>query len=261
MDNARPKIFLVDDTEFSLIKTKQILKDYYTVYTLDSASKMFELIENVKPDLILLDVNMPGVNGFNTIEILKNEEKYTQIPVIFLSGVDDEESIVKGLNLGAVDHIVKPYSPEALLTSIAKHIDPNMSQDELQIDEDRSTKRKSVLAVDDSPSMLRSIHFALHTKYKVHTLQKSESLKKIITGLKPDLFLLDYNMPGLNGFELVKIIREFPEFKKTPIVFLTSEKSPDQLKEAINLGVSGYIIKPFNPRKLRDKITSCLEKK
>ena len=259
MDNARPKIFLVDDTEFSLIKTKQILKDYYTVYTLDSADKMFELIENVKPDLILLDVNMPGVNGFSTIEILKTEEKYSQIPVIFLSGVDDEESVIKGLNLGAADHIMKPYTPEALHASIAKHLNPIQDQDELQIDEDKHSKRQSVLAVDDSPSMLKSIHFALHTKYKVHTLQKSESFKKIIEGLKPDLFLLDYNMPGINGFELVKIIREFPEFKNTPIVFLTSESSPEQLKEAINLGVSGYIIKPFNPKKLREKITSCLE--
>ena len=257
----RQKIFLVDDTEFSLIKTKQILKDYYTVYTIDSAPKMFELLEKVKPDLILLDINMPGVDGFETIKNLKAEEKYAEIPVIFLSGVYDEESIVKGLALGAVDHIIKPYTPEALHASIAKHLNPVTYNDDLIIDNDVNARRQSILAVDDSPSMLRSIHFALHSRYKVHTLQKPENLKKIIEGLKPDLFLLDYNMPEINGFELVKIIREFAHFKNTPIVFLTSESSPEHLKEAINLGISDYIVKPFNPKKLRDKITHCLEKK
>ena len=259
--SPRQKIFLVDDTEFSLTKTKQILKDYYTVYTLDSAPKMFELLEKVKPDLILLDINMPGVDGFETIKNLKAEENYTEIPVIFLSGVYDEESIVKGLALGAVDHIIKPYTPEALHASISKHLNPVTYHDDLIIDNDTSTRRLSILAVDDSPSMLRSIHFALHSRYKVHTLQKPENLKKIIEGLKPDLFLLDYNMPEINGFELVKVIREFKEFKNTPIVFLTSESSPEHLKEAINLGVNDYVVKPFNPKKLRDKITHCLEKK
>ena len=261
MSSERKKIFLVDDTDFSLVKTKQILKEYYTVYTLDSSYNMFELLKKVKPDLILLDINMPGIDGYEALTVLKKDDRYDEIPVIFLSGKDDEDSIIKGLELGAVDHVPKPYTSTDLLDRIAKSLYPIANQSELRVDTDKNVSKQSILAVDDSPSMLRSIHFALHNHYKTHTLQKPEKLKSILPGLKPDLFLLDYNMPEINGFELVKIIREFPEFAKTPIIFLTSEHSKNHLELAIKLGVNDYIVKPFNPRKLRDKIAKCLARK
>jgi len=262
MEDGRKKIFLVDDTEFSLIRTKQILKEYYAVYTLDSSSGMFDLLKKVKPDLIVMDINMPGMDGYEAITVLKNDERYQDIPVIFLSGRIDEDSIIKGLSLGAVEHISKPYDPKNLHVVISKHLYPVQYEYELHIDEDRNVNRvnrqHSVLAVDDSPSMLRSIHFALKSKYKVHTLQKPENLEKIIPTLKPDLFLLDFNMPSLNGFELVKIIHSFEYFKNAPIIFLTSDSSPDHINAALKLGARDYILKPFNPNKLRDKIAKCL---
>ncbi|MCL2026173.1 MAG: response regulator [Leptospirales bacterium] len=257
----RKKIFLVDDTEFILVRTKQVLKDYYTVFTLDSAPSMFDLLEKVKPDMIILDINMPGVDGYETIKMLKKDERYEEIPVIFLSGKDDEDSIIKGLSLGAVDHVPKPYSPKDLLDRISFHLHPIEYDYELKVDTDKNVSKPAILAVDDSPSMLRSIHFALHNKYKVHTLQKPENLEKVIKGLKPELIILDYNMPVINGFALLKIIRGFKEFNTTPVIFLTSESSPENIKEAINLGCSDFMVKPFNPRKLRDKITKCLMKK
>ena len=258
MSDERKKIFLVDDTEFSLVRTKQFLKDYFTVYTLDSAVGMFDLLKNVRPDLILLDINMPGIDGYDAIKALKDDQHYAEIPVIFLSAKDDEDSIIKGLSLGAVDHVPKPYTPKDLLERISFNLEPPTYQDDLKVDRDKNVSKPSILAVDDSPSMLRSINFALQAKYKVHTLQKPENLKRNIRGLKPDLILLDYNMPVINGVELVKIIREFPEFAKTPIIFLTSDSSQEHLMEAMHLGISGYILKPFNPRKLRDKIVQCL---
>jgi PleD family two-component response regulator len=261
MSYKRNKIFVVDDISFSLIKTKQILKDYYTVYPLESSADMFELLEKVKPDLILLDINMPKLDGYETIKLLKTNEKYAGIPVIFLSGLSDEDKIVKGLNLGAVDHISKPFDPKTLLTCIGTHLHPVQTKELFQIDTDKSiSKQQSILAVDDCPSTLRAIQFALRNKYKIHTLQKPENLEKILKGMKPDLFLLDYNMPVINGFELVNVIREAPGCRHTPIIFLSSENSPKLLNEAIQLGISGYILKPFNPEKLRDKIAVSFEK-
>ena len=258
----RKKIFLIDDISFNLVKTKQILKEYYTIYTMESAAKMFELLEKVRPDLILLDINMPEMDGHQAIKILQGQEENKDIPVIFLSAKNDEDSIIKGLSLGAVDHVIKPYTPKTLLNCVAKYLNPVEAKYGLQVDTDKNaSKQQVILAVDDSPSMLRSIHFALRNKYKVHTLQNPENLQKLIRGLKPDLFLLDYNMPVINGFQLVGIIREFKEFKDTPIIFLTSESSHEHVNEALNLGSSDYILKPFNPKKLRDKIIKCLEKK
>ena len=261
MSNERPKIFMVDDTEFSLVRTKQFLKEHFTVFTLDSANLMFELLEKVKPDLILLDINMPDVDGYDTIKALKDDSRYENIPVIFLSAKDDEDSIVRGLSLGAVDFISKPYTPKFLLDRINFNLNPPEYYDSLCVDRDKNVSKPTILAVDDSPSMLRSIHYVLQAKYKVHTLQKPENLERNIKGLNPDLILLDYFMPKINGIELLRIIRNFPEFQKTPVVFLTSDSSQEHLKEAMSLGISGYILKPFNPRKLRDKVALSLSDK
>ena len=256
----RSKIFLVDDVEYSLLRTKQFLKDYYTVFTLDSVMSMYDLLEKVIPDLILLDINMPGIDGYQALGKLKADEKYSKIPVIFLSAKDDEESIIKGLGLGAVDYIPKPYTPKDMLDRIAKNLSLDADKEELQIDTDKNLSKSSILAIDDSPSILRSIHFALHTKYKVHTLAKPENLAKIINTLKPELFILDCNMPVIDGFELFKTIRELPNYKQTPVIFLTSESSPEYINKAISLGSSDFIVKPFNPRLLREKVAKCLAK-
>lgn len=253
------KIFLVDDVEYNLVRTKQVLKDYYTVYTLNSADSMFALLEKVIPDLIILDINMPDIDGYQALEKLKADSRFAEIPVIFLSGKEDEDSILKGFLLDAVDHIVKPFSPEDLRARIENCLKSINDSDDIQGDDDKAGFYPSILAVDDSPSMLRSIHFALHSRFKVHTLQKPENLQKLLSELKVDLFLLDYNMP-ISGTELVKIIRENPDFKETPIVFLTSESSSELLKEAIKLGIKDFIVKPFNPRKLRARINACLAK-
>ena len=225
MGNERKKIFLVDDTEFGLVRTKQFLKDYFTVFAIDSSAGMFDLLEKVKPDLILLDIEMPGIDGYEAIKRLKNDERYAEIPVIFLSGKYDEESIIKGLSLGALDYVIKPYSPQDMHSRITYNLESFKYQDDFHIDRERNTsKQLSILVVDDSPSILRAINFALNNKYKVHTLQKPENLKKVLASIKPDLFLLDYNMPEVNGFDLLRTIREFPEYKETPVIFLTAER-------------------------------------
>jgi len=112
------KIFLVDDNEANLIACKNILKPYYTVFPISSAAKMLDLMEHVTPDLILLDIEMPDMDGFKTAQILKNNELYSEIPLIFISGHYDPADITKGLNSGAMDFIQKPVISALLLKRI-----------------------------------------------------------------------------------------------------------------------------------------------
>jgi signal transduction histidine kinase len=122
MADSRKKIIAVDDNPENLNALKNILKDIYMVYPSPSAQDMFELLEHVQPDLILLDVEMPGMNGFETIKKLKNDEKYREIPVIFLTFMSDTESEMEGLKLGAADYISKPFVTLLLLQRIKTHL-------------------------------------------------------------------------------------------------------------------------------------------
>jgi len=119
--NEQKIIFIVDDNNGNLIACKNILKPYYDVYPAQSAEKMFELLEHIIPDLILLDVEMPDVNGYDMTRKLKNNDKYKNIPIIFLSARSDAASEMEGFSIGALDYIHKPFFRNLLLRRIEMH--------------------------------------------------------------------------------------------------------------------------------------------
>jgi len=132
MNGERKKIIVaVDDSLESLEVLKNVLKDLYGVYPCPSGAEMFELMEHVQPDLILLDVGMPEMNGYQVIKNLKAQDKYRGIPVIFLSAMNDEQSEMEGLNLGAVDYIHKPFVTPLLLQRIKIHLSMSEQQKEI----------------------------------------------------------------------------------------------------------------------------------
>ncbi|MCL2005559.1 MAG: response regulator [Planctomycetaceae bacterium] len=260
LNKIRRKLILVDDSKFSLMMGEQRLQDVYDVYTAISAEEMFDTLDVILPDVILLDVNMPHLDGYETIVKLKADVRYEDIPVIFVTGKSDENSMIRGLSLGAADYITKPFSASYLHERIETLLNPDYQeklQNEAATLNKKNVDKPCVLAIDDVPYMLRSIQHALRDKFNVYTLSKPEMLEKCLERMTvlPKLFLLDYNMPLINGFDLFLQIRSLPAHKQTPIVFLTSEATMDKVQEAINLGASDFMVKPFDANVLRTKIT------
>jgi putative two-component system response regulator len=122
MEDARHKIILVDDNMANLTMGRNMLKTLYEVYPAPSAAKLFEILQNVLPDLVLLDIEMPEMNGYEAIKKMKADPRFANIPVIFLTAKTDTESESEGLDLGAVDYISKPFSAPLLLEHIAKQL-------------------------------------------------------------------------------------------------------------------------------------------
>ena len=106
----------------NLIVGKNALADKYNVFTLASGELLLEMLENKIPDLILLDVNMPTMDGYQTIAAVKSNPTTSEIPVIFLTALDNDDKELKGLSLGAVDYIRKPFSPSLLCKRIEVHL-------------------------------------------------------------------------------------------------------------------------------------------
>ncbi|GHU13262.1 hypothetical protein FACS1894161_3060 [Spirochaetia bacterium] len=122
MENGKKMIMLVDDNPTNLRTGKNVLAGHYTVATAPSAAKLFGLLENNVPDLILLDIDMPEMDGYEAIKVLKENLATRDIPVIFLTGMTEGEEEAKGRALGAVDYITKPFDPHNLLECIEQHI-------------------------------------------------------------------------------------------------------------------------------------------
>ena len=115
-------VFIVDDDETNRMAAKTALENIYNSYALPSAQKMFKLLEKIRPDLILLDVDMPDMNGYEALSIMRADEKLKFIPVVFLTAKLDAESEIRGFEMGAIDFVHKPFSPPALIKRIEVHL-------------------------------------------------------------------------------------------------------------------------------------------
>ena len=122
MESKGGLIVMVDDDITNLTVAKSTLVDEYDFISAPSGKKLFLLLEKLTPDLILLDIEMPEMDGYEVIKQLKSSEKTAHIPVIFLTAKIDPENEVKGLNMGAVDYITKPFSRELLIKRIQLHL-------------------------------------------------------------------------------------------------------------------------------------------
>ena len=122
MNDEKALILLVDDNPANLRIGKNVLSEKYHVATAPSAEKLFSLLENNEPAMILLDIDMPEMNGYEVIEKLKGDQKTQHIPVIFLTARVDYDDELSGLTLGAIDYITKPFQPKLLLKRIEVHL-------------------------------------------------------------------------------------------------------------------------------------------
>jgi len=132
MDRINHCIFIVDDNPINLKTGKAALDEKYSVVTIPSGDKLLLMLQKIKPDLILLDVEMPGMSGYETIKKIKENPETAEIPVIFLTGKSEQESELLGLSLGATDYIIKPFSPPLLNKRVELHLLVQSQKNELR---------------------------------------------------------------------------------------------------------------------------------
>lgn len=173
-------ILVVDDKPENIDVLSNILQDTYNVLAATSGEKALEIARRQnKPDLILLDVKMPGIDGYATCHKLKSNEDTLHIPIIFVTAENDVESEERGLTLGAVDYITKPFNPALIMVRIANQLDLKRHRDNLEIVVKERTKE-------------------LHNEHKKSL--KSERLYRGLMEAAPDSIIL-VNKQG--GIELV----------------------------------------------------------
>ena len=152
---TRQIIFIVDDNVTNLAIGKNALIETYDVFTLNSGERLLKILEKKTPDMILLDVEMPEMNGYEVIKRLKKDPKTKSIPVAFLTAKGEGENEMEGLSLGAIDYIIKPFSPPLLRKRIEVHLLVESQKRELQHYNDNlqkmvEAKTETVLELQDA---------------------------------------------------------------------------------------------------------------
>ena len=136
---SKSKIFIVDDETTNIELAASILKDDYNIIPITSGERVFKSLEKHQAELILLDINMPGMNGYEVIEKLKEDPATQKIPIIFLTGLSDHDAIIKGFELGAQDYIVKPFNRAELKARVENHLEIFQLNNSLQEKVDEQT--------------------------------------------------------------------------------------------------------------------------
>lgn len=127
------KILIVDDNETNLKVLNLILaKAEYDIHTTHSPESVIDRLEIFFPDLILLDINMPKISGYDLCKEIKSIDKFKDIPIIFISALTDSEDIVKGFKMGAVDYVIKPFKSEEIKARVSTHLEIKKLQEELR---------------------------------------------------------------------------------------------------------------------------------
>ena len=132
IQNITPKILVVDDNPKNIQIVALILREFkYKIIIAVNGQNAIDLVNRTRPDLILLDVMMPGMDGFEACRIIKMDVKNENIPIIFLTALSEKVNIVKGFEMGGVDYIVKPFNKDELLTRIKTHLELKFTRDKL----------------------------------------------------------------------------------------------------------------------------------
>ena len=246
----KKKVLVIDDEP----DIREIVRLYLTdegcaVIEASNGQEGILKAQTEQPDLIILDIMLPGINGFEVAKHLKDDPNTKHIPIIILSVLAQDSQYRQGI----LDYISKPFRPEDLVATVRKSFSKVNGK----------TNKKTVLIVDDDPDIVDVISICL--KDNEITPEKayngSEALEKVKTG-KTDLILLDINMPGMNGFEVIKHLKSDKETCDIPIVVLTGTHiSEEDRKHGLTLGVTKYLTKPFSADDLVKEIRDAFHAK
>ena len=233
------KVMVVEDDPVSLELIQTILKENdYEVVTAESGGEAITMLKAEEPvDIIVSDIMMPVMSGFQLVTYLNADAQFKKIPVILCSALNDIESVKKGLNLGAVDYIVKPVDATILLDKVRK-----------------ASKKVpgSVLVVDDE-ELLRGLLQRILTRYGIKVLL-ADSGKQALEMMKTNKItavLSDIAMPAMDGFELLAYVKEFD--MSIPVL-LMSGRSEYNRNDVVTAGAEDFITKPFNNVEILDRI-------
>jgi len=260
MSNFEHSVLIIDSDLLNITALTYLLSDEFNVFTERSGCKSIEVAKEVRPDIILLDVVMPDMNGFEVITALKKDEATKDIPVIFVTGLNNTRDEEQGLTLGAVDYVNKPFSSYILKLRIKNQLQiQKYITHDLSTDTGINEKRESILIIDDDKLNIIALTRILGADYQVYFESGGENGIKVAKTLKPDLILLDVLMPEITGLEVIKFLKTDEETRDIPVIFLTGRRDVQDEEAGFVLGAVDYITKPFSASVVKIRVRNQLK--
>ncbi|NKK72431.1 PleD family two-component system response regulator [Rhizobium sophorae] len=261
------RILVVDDIPANVkLLEARLLAEYFDVMTAADGYTALAICERNQVDLILLDIMMPGIDGFEVCERLKASQKTAHIPVVMVTALDQPTDRVRGLKAGADDFLTKPVNDLQLISRVKSLLRLKTLSDELRIRADtahtmgiddltragegRADETAQVLLVDGRANSQERIIKALKPVADVLALSDPQAALFEAAESAFDLVIVNANFDDYDPLRLCSQLRSLERTRFLPILIITEQDADEMVVRALDLGVNDYIIRPVDPNEL-----------
>ncbi|WP_029014126.1 PleD family two-component system response regulator [Niveispirillum irakense] len=273
------RVLVVDDVlpNVKLLAAK-LTREYFDVVTANSGPEALERVKAQQPDIILLDVMMPGMDGFEVCERIRSDPATMHIPVVMVTALSDVSDRVRGLEAGADDFLTKPVNDVALFARVRSLVRLKMMMDEWRLRESTSgqlgmlvstdsvqtqtSEGARVLVVEDSSIDLDKIGETL-SRDRDHVVAADNCAAglELALGQEFELIIVSLTLMREDGLRLCSQLRSHEQTRQIPILLLADETDMDRVAKGLELGANDYLIKPIDRNELLARARTQVRRK
>ncbi|PKQ07540.1 MAG: PleD family two-component system response regulator [Alphaproteobacteria bacterium HGW-Alphaproteobacteria-12] len=272
------RVLIVDDipTNLKLLDAK-LTAEYFEVFKASSGLEAIEAAKDWQPDIVLLDVMMPGMDGFEVCRRLKAMPETEHIPVVMVTALDQPKDRVQGLEAGADDFLTKPLNDLALFARVRSLVRLKMVTDELRMREATGQRIGAlakqggesflmsepgrILLIDDRPTSQRRIAETLANEHTVTVAETPEDFMQLAEMGNFDLHIVSLLLQEHDGLRLCSQLRSLEATRQTPILVMVEDGDTARLVRALDMGVNDYLVQPVERNELVARCRSQLRRK
>jgi len=271
------RVLVVDDilSNVKLLEAK-LTAEYFEVVTAFNGVDALARVAETAPDIVLLDVMMPGMDGFEVCRRIKSDPKTAHLPVVMVTALDQPADRVTGLEAGADDFLTKPVDDAALFARVRSLVRLKMMTDELRMRESTgqsmglvdaaeslldASPPGRILVIEDRAESVAWFTSALQPAHEVAAVDTFEEALVRVKGGDYDLLVVSLGMRGFDGLRLCSQLRSLPEGRNVPILVVVSDGDRRKLTQALEMGVNDYLNRPVDKNELVARVRTQLRKK
>ncbi|MBL4790846.1 MAG: PleD family two-component system response regulator, partial [Kordiimonadaceae bacterium] len=273
------RVLVVDDVppNVKLLEAK-LTSEYFDVLTAFSGPEALDVISREHPDIILLDVMMPGMDGFEVCRRIKSDPATAHIPVVMVTALDQPSDRVAGLEAGADDFLTKPVQDLALFARVRSLVRLKVMMDELrnreatgatmgwESEEEVAIQMAeaaygSILVVDEQERVLERIAKALSDVGDLTFIAGGDDAAERAREKNFDLIIVSLTMRNTDGLRVCSKLRSFEETRHVPILVMVDDGNTKLLVRALEMGVNDYVVRPVDRMEFLARVKTQLKRK
>ena len=273
------RILVVDDLlpNVKLLSVK-LTREYFDVITAFNGPEALEKAKAEYPDIILLDIMMPGMDGFEVCARIKSDPETAHIPIVMVTALSDTSDRVRGLEAGADDFLTKPVDDIALFSRVRSLVRLKMTIDQWRLRETASSQlggiplrtplveepytNSSIVLVSDAPLEIKKFETALERDFhNITTVEDNEDLMDILEKNQTDLVIISLTLKDQDGLRICSQLRSNESTRQMPILLIAEEFDMTRTAKGLELGANDYILRPIDKNELLARVRSQVRRK